>query len=382
VGNDTGQVHSAVAVVNISMMNLAMALLLPMRFSAFILQCFLLIGICIGVLAIGLTHETSETYDNWLESFSLVCTTVLLCICKDKQENLKRELFLVQHMSAQNAIVANPIGNGTSNQYGANGPGDGTLESQSSLPNTSEFGEVIRKVDNSDAATKCEQLQNIAKIGRLEHWLLDNEALNLETNQVLGSGTFGVVVKGMLYNTPVAIKVPRDAGLASERSYLPELGNELRVLRLLHHPNIVMLMGACLEPNHGRLALVLEMVQGERLDHYLTNTHITPSHLNRFSILVGVTRALCYLHAQQPKIVHADVKGSNILVENASGSPSPKLLDFGLSRLLTKCAKPLGGSLAFMAPEVARGRKAPNCAVDVFSFGRLAFFHRYQHQAM
>jgi len=72
--------------------------------------------------------------------------------------------------------------------------------------------------------------------------------------------------------------------------------------------------------------------------------------------------------------VHADLKDSNIIVANVNGFPIPKLLDFGLSRLLTKHAKPIGGSLEFMAPEVARNRSPPTCAADVFSFGRLAYF--------
>jgi len=370
--------YHGVSFVSMTTTNLAMGLILPLRRSEFVAQSVMVLSIHIGALVILATDGLVNTSD-LLEIIPLICTAIILCIFQSKQDCLARAAFLRQHASAQDFVVADHIGNGTLNRYGASGPSDGTLPSQSSLPDTSELGEAIRKVGNCDAGTKREQLKNIAKIGQYEHWLVDDKALTLETNQILGAGTFGVVVKGSLYNTPVAIKVPRDSGLASKKNNLQELGNELRVLRLLHHPNIVMFRGACLEPNRGGLALVLEMVQGERLDHYLTNAHIPPSHLSRFSILVGVTRALCYLHAQRPQIVHADVKGSNILVENVSGFPFPKLLDFGLSRLVTKRAMPLGGSLAFMAPEVARGRKGPNCAADVFSFGRLAFFHHYQH---
>jgi len=178
----------------------------------------------------------------------------------------------------------------------------------------------------------------------------------------------------MLHTTPAAIKTPRLTSNDSRYSYLRELSNELRILRMLHHPNIVMLQGACIDIPAQEIALVLEMVRGEPLNNFITNKQIEPSDLDRYSILVGVSRALCYLHANKPKIVHADLKDSNIIVTNVNGFPIPKLLDFGLSRLLTKHAKPIGGSLEFMAPEVARNRSPPTCAADVFSFGRLAYF--------
>jgi len=68
------------------------------------------------------------------------------------------------------------------------------------------------------------------------------------------------------------------------------------------------------------------------------------------------------------------LKGKNILVERCVPNPRPKLLDFGLSRMLTKHARPLGGTLEYMAPEVALRRSSPNCSADVFSFGCVAFF--------
>lgn len=73
-------------------------------------------------------------------------------------------------------------------------------------------------------------------------------------------------------------------------------------------------------------------------------------------------------------IVHGDLKGCNIHVEMWDSGPRAKLLDFGLSRVMSKRMKPLGGTVNWMAPEVILDRsKPPAPSADVFSFGRLVF---------
>merc|ERR1712137_1425417 len=71
-------------------------------------------------------------------------------------------------------------------------------------------------------------------------------------------------------------------------------------------------------------------------------------------------------------IVHGDLKAANVLVESRNGQPHAKLLDFGLARVLTRDALPLGGSTRWMAPEVFI-RAKPSPAADVFALGRLIF---------
>merc|ERR1712129_53960 len=142
-------------------------------------------------------------------------------------------------------------------------------------------------------------------------------------------------------------------------------------MRQLRHPNIVGLYGSIIESNS--IALVLELVEGVTLQHYVLELP-TPVISHRFSALFGVCCGLMYLHSRQPRIVHGDMKGGNVLVKVANNKVNAKILDFGLSRVLAGSPRPLGGSLAWVAPEVYRvPGLPPKKSTGVFSFGRIMY---------
>mmetsp|Transcript_78277 Transcript_78277/g.201528 ORF Transcript_78277/g.201528 Transcript_78277/m.201528 type:complete len:313 (+) Transcript_78277:360-1298(+) len=206
--------------------------------------------------------------------------------------------------------------------------------------------------------------------------------LHIFQDQVLGKGAGGIVYAGEFCNSPVAIKRIR-SGLDSQNSAkaaketLMAL-NELRILRRIRHPNIVLFYGACLDGSIGDVMLVLEQVQGTMLDECVAQLEVwkagPPMSQEQASILTGTCRALTYLHSRQPVIVHSDLKPGNILVEWRNRQPFPRLLDFGLSRRLTRNETIRGGSPRYIAPEVMRGGSPLTPAADVFSLGVLLFF--------
>lgn len=225
--------------------------------------------------------------------------------------------------------------------------------------------------DATDAFAASASLLNIRKKGEKEQWLLDATSVRILQEKVLGCGGFGVVMQGELFGAPVAVKMPKNA---DGQFNISDLSNELRVLRHVWHPNIVKFFGSCIDPGSGGIVVVLELLKGAQLDHFVCDPETSPNTVTRRLILLDICRALCYMHAQKPCIVHGDLKGSNILVESWLARPRTKLLDFGLSRLLTRRANPLGGTVNWMAPEIIRGCSgASDGSADVFSFGRLAF---------
>ncbi|CAK0864614.1 unnamed protein product [Prorocentrum cordatum] len=233
-------------------------------------------------------------------------------------------------------------------------------------------------------------LDQIRAIGEGEQWLIASGEVELLTDMVLGSGGFGVVVMGLYYNTLVAVKAPRDniAHKGVGDSSLPELCNELRILRRIRHPNIAFLYGACMDATLRKLCLVLEFVDGVSLGVFIRGQRSSArprpaasrSASARSLLIFDILSALRYLHSRQPVVVHGDLKESNILVEerrsrNGRSSYRAKLLDFGLSRILTRRAKPLGGTLRWMAPELlSRQTIPPDADADCYSFGLVTYF--------
>jgi len=248
---------------------------------------------------------------------------------------------------------------------------------------TSSSGTVFS--DIGEPSSPCCEITRLEQIAKQGHWLIDKTEVSAFPSHKLGEGAFGVVVAGSFHGLPVAVKISKTEDPRVQRG-LPELLNEIRVLRHVRHPHIVLFYGACVNLAQGRMAVILELIQGVTLQDFVhqcssgsTSMALATTHSIEAihqAILRDVGRALCYLHSRQPCIVHGDIKDTNILIQCLSeGRPHVKLLDFGLSRVISRKAKPLGGTLRWMAPELFKSnRESPSAASDVFSYGRLACF--------
>eukprot|EP00403_Amphidinium_massartii_P002078 CAMPEP_0178377010 /NCGR_PEP_ID=MMETSP0689_2-20121128/3699_1 /TAXON_ID=160604 /ORGANISM="Amphidinium massartii, Strain CS-259" /LENGTH=898 /DNA_ID=CAMNT_0019997053 /DNA_START=21 /DNA_END=2714 /DNA_ORIENTATION=- len=231
------------------------------------------------------------------------------------------------------------------------------------------------------------QMETLVAMGLREHWLVNQADVLLWPDRIIGAGGFGYVVVAELHGTQVAMKLHRRRSHskdASIQNFQNSLANELRVLRRLRHPHIVAFYGACIDAVSGDIALLFEWVRGAKhLDKYITRWDVagaTPTS-HRCKVLEDLLSAVRYLHAQVPSVVHGDLKPANILVEEVWASedvdqePRAKLLDFGLSRVLSRHARPLGGTLGWKAPETVKDRGAPpKPSADVYVFGLLVHF--------
>ncbi|CAE8737421.1 unnamed protein product [Polarella glacialis] len=219
-------------------------------------------------------------------------------------------------------------------------------------------------------------MQHIMAIGIVEHWFIKPSDITPGPTSILGSGSFGIVVKGMLnYATEVAIKIPKTRFQSREES---QLANEMRLFRHIRHSNIVLFHGATLTNINGGspcLSLVLEWVNGGNFGEYMQQLRSNAvfeadGHAFAYKILLDVARGMTYLHKLTPVILHLDLKPANILVEK-SVPPKGKITDFGLSRFArNSLPQPKVGTEKYMAPEVAQ-REPYGPAADVFSFGRV-----------
>ncbi|KAF2310337.1 hypothetical protein GH714_007881 [Hevea brasiliensis] len=161
------------------------------------------------------------------------------------------------------------------------------------------------------------------------HWFTLRD-LQVATNRfskdnIIGDGGYGVVYQGHLTNgTPVAVKKLLNN---------PDFRVEVEAIGHVRHKNLVRLLGYCIEGTQ-RL-LVYEYVNNGNLEQWLHGAMRQHGYLTweaRMKILLGTAKALAYLHeAIEPKVVHRDIKSSNILIDD---NFEAKISDFGLAKLL------------------------------------------------
>ena len=215
----------------------------------------------------------------------------------------------------------------------------------------------------------------------------------------IGSGSFARVFKARCagFPDPVAVKLLHIEN-ESEAMAMRMLSHEIRVLANLAHPNVVRLLGVCVEPDH--LSIVTEYAARRSLRSVLNLAHPNSGSAGagagasagavrglpvpalalpvwrRFHILRGTVRAMHRLHSADPPVLHRDLKTGNLLVTE---SWECKVADFGMSTGLATISKSKlkqgGGTIAYEAPEMLDcdedddGADPYTTKADVYSFG-------------
>ncbi|KAH1120533.1 hypothetical protein J1N35_003693 [Gossypium stocksii] len=193
---------------------------------------------------------------------------------------------------------------------------------------------------------------------------------NFRPECLLGEGGFGRVYKGRLESTGqvVAVKQLDRNGLQGNREFLVEV----LMLSLLHHPNLVNLIGYCADGDQ-RL-LVYEFMPLGSLEDHLHDLPPDKEPLDwntRMKIAAGAAKGLEYLHDKaNPPVIYRDLKSSNILLDEGY---HPKLSDFGLAKLgpvgdKTHVSTRVMGTYGYCAPEYAMTGQL-TLKSDVYSFG-------------
>ena len=199
----------------------------------------------------------------------------------------------------------------------------------------------------------------------------------VHTSQVLGSGSYGNVVRATLDQHSCAAKIlhrvildqSQDPGL---NSFIARFEQECQILRDLKHPGIVQFLGIVRDPNTMKPILLMELMK-ESLTHFLESSPTDIPYNVQINIAYDIALAVAHLHSKG--IIHRDLSSNNILLSDGKRA---KVTDFGMSKIaasdpsmtrskVTQCP----GTLAYMPPEALHHEPRYSDKIDTFSIGVL-----------
>eukprot|EP01119_Soliformovum_irregulare_P013795 TRINITY_DN3709_c0_g3_i5.p1 TRINITY_DN3709_c0_g3~~TRINITY_DN3709_c0_g3_i5.p1 ORF type:complete len:420 (+),score=153.66 TRINITY_DN3709_c0_g3_i5:92-1351(+) len=199
------------------------------------------------------------------------------------------------------------------------------------------------------------------KILELSEFEVDPQALE-DSNERIGSGSFGEVYRGTYMGSEVAIKKLKVGNLSSQD--IKDFAHEVRMMSRLRHPNIIILLGACTKPE--KLCMVTELMPRGSVADYLNGTN-SLTLLQKMMICKQTAQAVNWMHNLSPPVLHLDLKPANLLLDKHF---NVKVADFGLSMLKVQNLEVANGSPYFMCPEMFEKKEITEKA-DVYSFGIL-----------
>ncbi len=242
--------------------------------------------------------------------------------------------------------------------------------------------EAMRREAESllDSATQADRVFESGFQGDVENFGTTGP---YQIREKLGEGGMGVVFRAHQSEPvvrDVALKIIRP-GFAS-RQLVGRFLVERQAQAIMDHPNIARVLDA------GRTSLglpyfVMELVAGKNLAAYCEENSL--GLRERIELTIQVCQAI--QHAQQKGIIHRDIKPSNVLVSIYDGKPVPKVIDFGIAKVIESVrAAPPGASLGathagvmlgtfeYASPEQAEaGAMDIDARADVYSLGAMLY---------
>jgi len=213
----------------------------------------------------------------------------------------------------------------------------------------------------TDSNQKVKKATSEATLELFRYKVINFKDLKLQKPE-LGEGVYGKVYKAKWLGTEVAVKKMKIKSLPEK--VLKEFKTEIAVLSDLRHPNLILFLGASIEPPN--LCIVYEFMEKGNLYDYLRDHEVTQKE--RLKMAIDIAIGMNYMHySQERPIIHRDLKSLNVLVDKTL---TMKICDFGLAVVMDDehTHKSQVGTVRWTAPEILKGEKYTE-KVDVYSYG-------------
>jgi mitogen-activated protein kinase kinase kinase len=238
--------------------------------------------------------------------------------------------------------------------------------------------QTLKKLSALEKSSNC---NNVGKV--LDDTVQENQYLSFlassfstlsirwQKRKFIGGGSFGSVYSALNLDTGgiLAVKEIRFQDIQSIKEVVPQIKEEMTVLEMLNHPNIVQYYGV--EVHRDKVNLFMEYCEGGSLSSLLEHGRIEDETVIQVYSL-QMFEGLAYLHDMG--IVHRDIKPENILLDH---NGIIKFVDFGAAKVIAKNAtkkaatkvNSMTGTPMYMSPEVITGSYSSKYSLDVWSTG-------------
>ncbi|KAK1301547.1 Mitogen-activated protein kinase 12 [Acorus calamus] len=198
-------------------------------------------------------------------------------------------------------------------------------------------GRFVEGIDSSFLRSiRVPQRANMAAFDSHKKSMIDKdffteygEASQYQIQEVIGKGSYGVVASAVDTHTGEKVAIKKINDVFEHVSDATRILREIKLLRLLRHPDIVEIKHIMLPPSRREfkdIYVVFELMESDLHQVIKANDDLTPEHYQFF--LYQLLRALKYIHTAN--VFHRDLKPKNIL---ANADCKLKICDFGLARV-------------------------------------------------
>ena len=159
---------------------------------------------------------------------------------------------------------------------------------------------------------------------------LNYEDLHFNLNDIIYFNDESIIYKGKYFHNEICIKEIKNIHFLSEKEQ-DKIQMEIVISLLLHHKNIVNTLGYSFNQQRTKIFIVSEYMNNDSLKSFIESNKGNISLKQKLLFIYEIALGIEYMHTSNYKILHRDIKSSNILLDN---NLHCKICDFGMSKCL------------------------------------------------